>query len=330
MATRKSREIEQSASASASASSASPAPQPKKSSKRSSSETPAKSARASKGERSSRKSTAAATPAASDSAPAKEPRARKTVYVLEAADESRDAVPTFVPLPEENTTEELLGHLTRLAGLMRTMAASVSQLVTQVTSAHKRVVREGNRKRHKRVVDPNKPKTLSTFTCRMKVRPELLKFMGLPKNSYVSRVDATEAITKYISSHNLRIKEGPKAGTIQRDAALNKILSDTAQKKQKPGDTSAPVMYTDVTSKNLQAFLSHNYLEKAPEDQQPTIAEVEQAQARRLAEKSAKTEAARGSAQRATKPAKESRSSSEKKSSRKTKAAAPVESDDSE
>jgi hypothetical protein len=156
----------------------------------------------------------------------------------------------------------------------------------------------------------------------MKVKPELLKFMGLPKDSYVSRVEATEAITKYINANGLRIKEGDKAGTIKRDSKLNKILEATATKKQKPGDTSPPVPYTDVTSKNLQAFLSHNYLEKAPEEAQPTIEEVEREQQRRAAENKAKREAAEKTPAKASKPAKESKSSGEKKSSsRKSKAA---------
>jgi hypothetical protein len=106
--------------------------------------------------------------------------------------------------------------------------------------------------------------TSCAFTCGIKVKPELLEFMGLPKNSYVSRIEALTSINKYINSHNLRIKEGPQAGTIQRDAVLNKIFSDTAYKQQKPGDNSPPVMYDCITSKNLVSFYKHNFLEHDP------------------------------------------------------------------
>jgi hypothetical protein len=309
--TKKSREtVQASASASSASSSAeTPAPAPVKSKKSKVAAAPAPAAASPK----KRGKKSADAPAA----PAKE-RERKVIYVPVFGE---DGVPSWEVLPEEPTAEQLFEYNQKFTNMLRVLTSSHNALHAQMNSLYKRTLREGNRRKNKRTVDPNKEKKLGTFTFRYRVRPELIAFMGLPKGSYVSRVDATEAVNNYINAQNLKITEGDDKGSIRVDKALKKVFSATAEKKDKEG--AVVTTYTKVNSKNLQAWLAHNYFERAPDSEQPTIEEVTAAQQRRSQAKDARKAKASGSAA----PAATSASATGEKKKRRSKKGS-AESDD--
>jgi hypothetical protein len=122
-----------------------------------------------------------------------------------------------------------------------------------------------------------------SLACKMNVKRCLTDFLGLPEGTFVSRAEAIEAIVYYINKNGLRIREGRNAKTIIRDAKLNTILAERILVTQAPGYTGPDVYCTNVEVCNLLKFLKHNFLEKAPDEFQPTVEEIEY-KCQRLAE----------------------------------------------
>jgi hypothetical protein len=234
----------------------------------------------------SRRTKETAAPAAA--AAPRAPKVKKPVYVP-SVDESGHIVVS--ELSEAASPDDLFKALRGWVTHMREFVRSVSAIADQCETAHRRLLRESTRKSRKRQVDPSKPKKLGTFTKLMEVPDNVCKFMGLPKGSYVSRVDVTTAVTNYINKHGLRVtEEGPHKGEIRRDDKLNLVLAPRAYKKSVNGEVGEE--YKTILSKNLQAWLSHNYKKPAPDDCQPTVEQVEEKSRARKAERAAEKAAA--------------------------------------
>lgn len=305
---RKSRK-QQEASASASSASSAPAPAP-----------------ATKGRRGAK---AAASPAAA--APATKGRAART-----EASEPKVKKTLTAPVTDENTGDvsfaevDLSTHDSVSAGVkswlshLRHAVTSLNGLTDESNKAYARLAREVNRKRTKRVVDPNKPKKLTTFTYLMKVRPEVNTFMGQAKGTYVSRVQLTTAVSEYIQKNNCKYTEGDRNGEIRRDKQLNLVFAKEAINKK------TGTKYDKLTTLNMQAWLNHNFLERAPDADQPDPEEVAEASAARKASRAAaKNPDAAPAAERPRKSRKAEAAAEEepapaKKPSRKAAAAAPA------
>ncbi len=163
-----------------------------------------------------------------------------------------------------NDHESVSQALKSLSYLTRYVATRSAKLTDALSTLFTRAQRDANRKRHKRPVDLSKPARLSSFEVMMEVKPELLKFLGLPKGSYVSRSTVNSAVSKYINDHKLKDQA---TGVIKPDATLKTILSKTATNKKNEA-------ITVLNHKTLQNFLTSNYLNKAPEDQQPDADQV--------------------------------------------------------
>jgi SWIB/MDM2 domain len=182
---------------------------------------------------------------------------------------------------------------------LRHAVTSLNGLTDESNKAYARLAREVNRKRTKRVVDPNKPKKLSTFTWLMKVRPEVNTFMGQPKGTYVSRTQLTSAVSEYVKKNNCKFTEGERKGEIRPDKQLNLVLAKEAVNKK------TGVKYNNITNLNVQALLNHNFLERAPDADQPDPEEVAAESAARKARRAAsKTTEAAPTEERTRKPRK--------------------------
>lgn len=157
--------------------------------------------------------------------------------------------------------ESIMTAFKRSCGFMRTMVTTISRLSESAHSLYSRSVREALRKKSRRPQDPSKPARLSTFTYRCVVRPEVNEFMGNPKGTFVSRVELSKAVSKYINEHNLKKSDGNGGHTISRDSRLNLVLEPSIEHEGKKVKT--------VTHRLLQKFLNWNYGDKAPDAAQP-------------------------------------------------------------
>lgn len=181
--------------------------------------------------------------------------------------------------------EQLVTAVKRTGAFLRVLATMFSRTSEAVQTLYNKSVREANRKRHKRPVDLSKPAKHNTFTYRYVVRPEANEFLGNSKGAYVTRVELSSAVTRFIKEHNLKGEDG----VIKRHKTLNLVLNTHVD-----GDNGEKIK--NVTYKNLQKFLNWNYKEKAPENAQDDP-EVAREESRR---KKAERSAGKGSSRSAT------------------------------
>jgi len=289
---RKSRKQEASASASSASSAHAAAPAP-----------------ASKGRRSNKASEPSGTKSRASRTEASEPKVRKTLTAPTTNETTGDVSFAEVDL---STHESVSAGVKAWLSHLRHAVTSLNGLTDESNKAYARLAREVNRKRTKRVVDPNKPKKLTTFTYLMKVRPEVNTFMGQPKGTYVSRVQLTTAVSEYIEKNNCKFVDGDKKGEIRRDKQLNLVFAKEAVNKK----TGAK--YDKLTTLNMQAWLNHNFLERAPDADQPDPEEVAEASAARKASRAAAKNTDTAPVERSRKSQKsEAPAEEEKKPSRK-------------
>ena len=122
------------------------------------------------------------------------------------------------------------------------------------------------------------------FNCKMEISRELTEFLGLPEGTYTTIAESTYAITNYVIRNNLLIiRNSDKKCIIMRDEKLNKIFAENANETRVPGYTGPREYCTDVTVMNLDEFIKHNYLRKAPDEFQPTTDEIDYGRQCRLA-----------------------------------------------
>lgn len=242
----------------------------------------------------------------SDEAPAK--KSKKSSTPAEAKSAPREKLPvTYPSLSEDKSSvemaevdltnmESIMNALKAIAQYTRVLATSITRLGEASASLYHRAEREATRKRRNRPVDPNKVPTLNTFTKLYVVRPEALKFLNLPKGSFVSRTTLHTETAKYIRDHNLK----GDGGSIKRDAQLNLVLAKKIVNKKTGQEETA------VSFKNLQSFLNWNYGEPAPDEMQPDPVELKREKEARTSGASSSTAApAAGKKSRKAAPAEE-------------------------
>jgi len=251
---------------------------------------------------------------------AAEPKTKKTLTAPVTDETTGD-----VSFPEVDLTthESVSAGVKAWLSHLRHAVTSLNGLTDESNKAYARLSREVNRKRTKRVVDPNKPKKLTTFTYLMKVRPEVNTFMGQAKGTYVSRVQLTTSVSEYIEKNNCKHVDGDKKGEIRRDKQLNLVFAKDAVNKK------TGTKYDKLTTLNMQAWLNHNFIERAPDADQPDPEEVAEASAARKASRLAAKNSDDTPAEQPRKSRKAEASSAPadeepRKPSRKSVAAAPA------
>ena len=127
---------------------------------------------------------------------------------------------------------------------LREAVTVASQTLKAVEAVTKKVLKKAGGRRRKQKGTPAEGAKPCHFQVPGEVVPELLAFLGLPKNTLVSRTDVTQKVMTYCKEHNLM--DGQK---IKQDAALTKLLN------LKEDD--------NLTILNLQKYLKHVHVKKA-------------------------------------------------------------------
>jgi hypothetical protein len=126
---------------------------------------------------------------------------------------------------------------------LREAVSTAAKTLSQVEAINKKVLKKAGGRRRKQKSTPAEGAKPCHFQVPGEVVPELLAFLGLPKNTLVSRTDVTQKVMAYCKEHNLM--DGQK---IKQDAALTKLLN------LKEDD--------NLTILNLQKYLKHVHVKK--------------------------------------------------------------------
>jgi len=115
----------------------------------------------------------------------------------------------------------------RLTGDARTLAKEYSRVKVPVAAADKK-----KKKREKRVVDPNAPK--SGIQKPQKISPELAGFLSVPLETLVSRTDANGRINKYILEKGLKDPANGRHILVDQDTEgkLKALLGNLTQEEK--------------------------------------------------------------------------------------------------
>lgn len=192
---------------------------------------------------------AAAAPVAAET---KAPRGKKAAAVA-----APPTVPAAAPVatadaaaPAVSEEDELTASLNKtVADLhdqlksLREAVSTAAKTLSQVEAINKKVLKKAGGRRRKQKSTPAEGAKPCHFQVPGEVVPELLAFLGLPKNTLVSRTDVTQKVMAYCKEHNLM--DGQK---IKQDAALTKLLN------LKEDD--------NLTILNLQKYLKHVHVKK--------------------------------------------------------------------
>ena len=153
--------------------------------------------------------------------------------VAEVADAEESVVTNFAAL---------LVKFNALRTSLNELAPEMKKMEKQVARLEKKAER---RRRRKTGADGEKKANPTTvFTKPVQITDELCVFLGLPKDTEVSRSDVTRGVMKYAKDHKLTDKQA-----IKPDATLRKLLGLTEADK--------------LTILNLQKYLKGHYV-KAP------------------------------------------------------------------
>lgn len=187
-------------------------------------------------------------------AEAKAPRGKKAAAVA-----APPTVPAAAPVatadaaaaaPAVSEEDELTASLNKtVADLhdqlksLREAVSTAAKTLSQVEAINKKVLKKAGGRRRKQKSTPAEGAKPCHFQVPGEVVPELLAFLGLPKNTLVSRTDVTQKVMAYCKEHNLM--DGQK---IKQDAALTKLLN------LKEDD--------NLTILNLQKYLKHVHVKK--------------------------------------------------------------------
>jgi hypothetical protein len=156
--------------------------------------------------------------------------------VAEVADAEESVVTNFAAL---------LVKFNALRTSLNELAPEMKKMEKQVARLEKKAERRRRRKTGTVGADgEKKPNPTTVFTKPVKITSELCVFLGLPKDTEVSRSDVTRGVMKYAKDHKLTDKQA-----IKPDATLRKLL----------GLTEAD----SLTILNLQKYLKGHYV-KAP------------------------------------------------------------------
>jgi hypothetical protein len=165
------------------------------------------------------------------------------------------AAPVAVAAPvvaEADAEESVVTNFAALLVKFNALRTSLNELAPEMKKMEKQVARlekkaERRRRRKTGTVGADgekKPNPTTVFTKPVKITSELCVFLGLPKDTEVSRSDVTRGVMKYAKDHKLTDKQA-----IKPDATLRKLL----------GLTEAD----SLTILNLQKYLKGHYV-KAP------------------------------------------------------------------
>ena len=153
--------------------------------------------------------------------------------VAEVADAEESVVTNFAAL---------LVKFNALRTSLNELAPEMKKMEKQVARLEKKAERRRRRKTGTVGADgEKKPNPTTVFTKPVKITSELCVFLGLPKDTEVSRSDVTRGVMKYAKDHKLTDKQA-----IKPDATLRKLL----------GLTEAD----SLTILNLQKYLKGHYV----------------------------------------------------------------------
>ena len=208
-----------------------------------------------------KKSNAKATKAAPVAAPVAVPPPAPVVQHTAAA-HAKTPAPVAAPAPVAvaapvvaevaDAEESVVTNFAALLVKFNALRTSLNELAPEMKKMEKQVARlekkaERRRRRKTGTVGADgekKPNPTTVFTKPVKITSELCVFLGLPKDTEVSRSDVTRGVMKYAKDHKLTDKQA-----IKPDATLRKLL----------GLTEAD----SLTILNLQKYLKGHYV-KAP------------------------------------------------------------------
>ena len=125
-------------------------------------------------------------------------------------------------------------------------------------SFNKLYTKENSKLLKKKVKDPNRAKRKpSGFAIPTLINDKLSDFMGVDKNSMVTRTIVTKKITRYIKENNLSKQENKRF--FVPDDTLQSLLGtlDNVVKNKKTGLTDYESGYSYF---NLQKYISHNFI----------------------------------------------------------------------
>ena len=160
--------------------------------------------------------------------------------------------PVVAVVAEADAEESVVTNFAALLVKFNALRTSLNELAPEMKKMEKQVARlekkaERRRRRKTGTVGADgekKPNPTTVFTKPVKITSELCVFLGLPKDTEVSRSDVTRGVMKYAKDHKLTDKQA-----IKPDATLRKLL----------GLTEAD----SLTILNLQKYLKGHYV-KAP------------------------------------------------------------------
>jgi chromatin remodeling complex protein RSC6 len=163
---------------------------------------------------------------------------------------------TETPVSFTDRLKSLQADLATLAGLSKKLTLESRVLAKEYSKA--KLVAPGDKKkkkREKRVVDPNAPK--SGIQKPQKISAELAKFLGVTPDTLVSRTDSNGRINKYISGEGLKDPANGRHILVDKDTQgkLKVLLGDLSQ-EDKDG----------LTFFNIHKHLKHHFIkEPVPE-----------------------------------------------------------------
>jgi len=187
---------------------------------------------------------AAAAPKVTKKAKAAEPVAPVAVAAPVAAAEP--ATPSKEEVDVAQALTDSLNSLESVLGELKSKISAATATLKTIEKQAARVIKKAERKRKsKSATTEGAAPANCIFTKPVKISDELCSFLGVAKDTQVSRSQVTKGVMAYARSHNLMDKQ-----TIKADITLRKLLT------LNEGDA--------LTILNLQRFLRRHYIKAAP------------------------------------------------------------------
>lgn len=180
---------------------------------------------------------------------AKKAKATEATPVAAVASVTAVAEPATPSKEEVDVAQALTDSLNSLETVLGELKSKISAATATLKTIEKqaaRVIKKAERKRKSKAsnVEGAAPANC-IFTKPVKISDELCSFLGVAKDTQVSRSQVTKGVMAYARSHNLMDKQ-----TIKADITLRKLLT------LNEGDA--------LTILNLQRFLRRHYIKAAP------------------------------------------------------------------
>ena len=189
----------------------------------------------------------AGTKTAKTSAPVEAPAPSKAPAKKAVAAAPAVAAPSKAPAVPAPVTEPVVDSFSELATLLANLLSQVKEAQAKL----KAVTKENDKLR--KVVDKAEKKkakarnSANGFAKPTQISNDMCEFLGVAKDTAMSRTDVTRRITAYIREHNLQKPENKRL--INPDAKLKKILN--------------PAPNEDVTYFNIQRLIKGHFVTAA-------------------------------------------------------------------